>query len=182
MDPFSITNTPTYFSLKSERLQLRAVTAADVPFWKPFFEDAPYIKYLVANPNIDAYTFASDWVNRQIKRYTENGFGHLAVCLKTGEFIGMSGLIPRYYHGAWHMELAYSFLPQYWGKGYASEACATLLDFAEQQNQGLEVMSMIHPDNEPSIQLAFRNGMKYSAMLTYEEMEVKLFVHPQITF
>ena len=154
----------------------------DIPAWKPFFENASYLHYLMANPPADSLQFATEWIYRQLGRYKENGFGHLGVCLHSGEFIGMSGLIPRYYTNGWHIELGYSFLPKYWGQGYAAEACAALLAFAKQQNHGLEVMSMIHPDNEASIKLALKNGMKHTEMLFYQDMDVKLFVHPSITF
>lgn len=65
---------------------------------------------------------AEAWILKQLGRYQEQGYGHLAVELKeTGEFIGMGGILPREIDSKQEYEIAYSLKPKYWGNGYATE-------------------------------------------------------------
>ena len=81
------------------------------------------------------YTFdekrVSDWIERNMNRYRDNGFGLWAVCLKdTGEMIGDCGLTLQNIEGEMLPEIGYHIRADHQRKGYASEAAAGVRDWA----------------------------------------------------
>ena len=81
------------------------------------------------------YTFdekrVSDWIERNMNRYRENGFGLWAVCLKdTGEMIGDCGLTLQNIEGEMLPEIGYHIRADHQRKGYAKEAAAAVRDWA----------------------------------------------------
>ena len=81
------------------------------------------------------YTFdekrVSDWIERNMNRYYDNGFGLWAVCLKdTGEMIGDCGLTLQNIEGEMLPEIGYHIRADHQRKGYAKEAAAAVRDWA----------------------------------------------------
>jgi RimJ/RimL family protein N-acetyltransferase len=70
-------------------------------------------------------------------------------------------------------EIGYVFAPDVAGQGYATEACAALLDLAFDGSGGLglhRVMALMDARNEASARLASRLGMRLEAELRSSEM------------
>jgi RimJ/RimL family protein N-acetyltransferase len=59
------------------------------------------------------------------------------------------------------LEIGYSVLPKFWGRGYASEAALKCKNYAFEHNFSDVLMSMIHVDNISSKKVALRNGMTF---------------------
>ena len=82
----------------------------------------------------------------------------------TGEFLGQCGLLVQDIDGDKRLEVGYSLLPQYYGKGYAIEAARFAREhaFAKAYDKDFDnlIVSMIHVENEPSIKVATKNKMK----------------------
>ena len=56
-------------------------------------------------------------------------------------------------------ELGYAFLPEFWGNGYAGEACETVLHWAFSDLHVHKVIAIINAENKRSVALARRIGM-----------------------
>lgn len=56
-------------------------------------------------------------------------------------------------------EIGYAFLPEFWGKGYAGEACETVLHWAFSDLHVHKVIAIINAENKRSVALARRIGM-----------------------
>lgn len=90
---------------------------------------------------------------------TEEGF--LAVCIEaTGKLIGLLNIdhkedLDGQVHG-----LGYVFHPDYHGKGYATEACRAGLAHVFGARSADRVTTGTHPDNEPSVRLLKRLGLR----------------------
>jgi RimJ/RimL family protein N-acetyltransferase len=178
MAAFPIKNNPAYFELGNETISLQRLTRAHIPLWESFFEEFQQMEYLGMDASKTPKELATYWIERQLERYAGQGYGHLAITLADNTFVGMAGLIPRFIEGQWYIELAYSLLPKYWRKGYAAQACALLLAFGGTQHYGVPFISMIHPENVPSQNLAIKNGMRFMRNAIYEDEEICLYQLP----
>ena len=144
--------------LKTDRLFLREMTMDDF--------DALY--KVLADRNIMQhypYTFdekrVSDWIERNMNRYNEYGFGLWAVCLKeTGEMIGDCGLTLQNIEGEMLPEIGYHIRADHQRKGYAKEAAAAVRDWAFQNTEYNILYSYMKYTNEGSWRTAMSNGMK----------------------
>ncbi|MGB0914441.1 MAG: GNAT family N-acetyltransferase [Crocinitomicaceae bacterium] len=166
-----------YYQQESERLVFREINAEDAENWAPFFIDNPAQKYVGA----DQFSFppkekATNWLSKQIERKENQTYGQLAVIDKqTNAFIGVGGIIERDMSGQKAYEITYSFLPSAWGKGFATELAIHFKQYAFNNIQTDSVISMIHKENEASINVAVKNGMSLSGETEFMGME--LFVY-----
>jgi RimJ/RimL family protein N-acetyltransferase len=62
-------------------------------------------------------------------------------------------------------EVAWTLGRHYWGRGYATEGGRAALEYAFTQLDQPHVISLIHPDNTPSIRVAERIGERLERML-----------------
>ena len=81
----------------------------------------------------------------------------LAVCLK--EDAAPFGYVTV--EGAAH-DLGYGFLPEMWGRGYATEACAALIGRLRAERAPLPFLTATHDKNNPASGAVMRKlGMRY---------------------
>ena len=80
---------------------------------------------------------------------------------QTGNFIGQAGLLIQTVQDEERLEIGYSILPKYWGKGYAQEAAIKCRDFCFKNELRDTIISMMHVDNIASEIVAFKNGMTF---------------------
>ncbi len=143
--------------LETERLLLRRLTQGD-------FE--ALCKILKDEETMTAYEGAftdeevQQWLDRQLARYAQWGFGLWAVVLKeTGEVIGQCGLTMQPWKEREVLEIGYLFQRAYWHQGYATEAARACKRYAFDVLKAEEVCSIIRDTNTASQRVALRNGM-----------------------
>lgn len=143
--------------LETTRLILREMTQADFPaLCKILLDD----DVMYAYEGAFGLEEAQSWLNRQLARYREYGFGLWAVVLKeTGIMIGQCGLTMQDYKDGKLLEVGYLFQKEYWHHGYASEAAIACRIYAFDKLNAPEVYSIIRDTNIPSQNVAKRNGM-----------------------
>ena len=114
--------------LETDRLFLREMNMDDL--------DALY-KVLADKDIMQHYPYDFDeervrsWIDRNMNRYRENGFGLWAVCLRdTEEMIGDCGLTLQNIEGQMLPEIGYHIRADRQRKGYAKEAAAAVRDWA----------------------------------------------------
>lgn len=169
-----------YYEQASDRLLFRALTKDDIKLWVPFFNKEEYQKYLSQDTSIPGEERARVWIERQIQRENEETYGQLAIIEKSsGKFVGVGGIIHRELYGNDDLEITYSLLPEFWGKGYARELAKNFIDYAKAETNAKSVMSMIHPENEASKKVARANGLTFDGMAKF--MSIPVEVH-RITF
>ena len=107
-----------------------------------------------------------EWLNNQINRYRNYGFGLWAIILKeNNEFIGQAGLtvqtIDKKINGSNDLiEIGYLLNKNYWHKGFATEAAIACKKYAFNTLKENKVYSIIRDNNKQSQNVAIRNGMK----------------------
>jgi RimJ/RimL family protein N-acetyltransferase len=96
----------------------------------------------------------------QVGHWQLRGYGMFSVRERaTGEFVGRIG--PWYPEGWPGLEIGWSLLSSFWGRGYATEAAAASIDFAFSQLDQTEIISLILSDNVRSLAVARRLGEEY---------------------
>lgn len=101
---------------------------------------------------------------RQARRFdavwNEHGFGQSAVHERvTGTFVGRVGLHPWEEWG--ELELGWVIAPSHQRRGLATEAASAWLAWARANPPADHLISVIHPENRPSIRTAERLGFTF---------------------
>jgi ribosomal-protein-alanine N-acetyltransferase len=165
-----------YFSQQTDRLQFRALTESDIHSWLEFFDRNDRLAFLGIDVNKDYRTLATEWISKQLERYQADGFGHLAVIEKSsGAFIGMGGILVRELDDEKVFEIAYSLKPAFWNQGYGTEIASQIKKFGKENQIADSFISIIHKENEASIHVARKNGMKILRETNFMGMEVFVF-------
>jgi RimJ/RimL family protein N-acetyltransferase len=105
-------------------------------------------------------------MRRRMERHMEeHGHGFwVAESRENREFLGIAGLlVPRFEaHFTPCVEIGWRFARKHWGKGLASEAARSLVDFGFTRLRLDEIVAMTVPDNRRSRRVMERLGMTYS--------------------
>ena len=83
----------------------------------------------------------------------------------TGSFIGCCGLRP---HRADEYEIGFHLLPEFWGKGYASESATAVIDYAFTVLKAKTLFAGHNPYNSRSQKLLIKLGFTYIGDKFYE--------------
>ena len=145
--------------LETERLFLREMSIDDY--------DALY-KVLADTEIMQHYPYSFDeervraWIERNMNRYKDNGFGLWAVCLKdTAEMIGDCGLTLQNIEGEMLPEIGYHIRKDQQHKGFAKEAAAAVRDWAFANTDYPALYSYCKYTNIPSFRTAEAIGMHF---------------------
>ena len=145
--------------LETDRLYLREMVQEDFPDLCKMLKDEEVMR---AYEHAFADREAHEWLDRQIMRYQQYGFGLWAVIIKdSDEMIGQCGITMQDIEGVEVPEVGYLFQKAYWHQGYASEAAAACKKYAFEVLEVPELYSIIRDTNIPSQKVAVRNGMTH---------------------
>ena len=162
--------------LETERLSLRKITMDDSLFMLDLLNQPSFIQF-IGDRGVRTLDDARNIIaKRYIEAYERLGFGIYLTLLRDAQTpIGICGLVKR--DGLDDVDVGYAFLPQYWSKGYASEAASAVLDYARNTLGIRRVLGITTPDNASSIRVLERVGLKFERMvkLPGEKTELKLF-------
>ena len=145
--------------LETERLYLREMSMDDFDALYKVLADKEIMQHY-------PYTFDEErvrgWIERNMNRYKDNGFGLWAVCLKeTGEMIGDCGLTLQNIEGEMLPEIGYHIRRDQQRKGYAKEAAAAVRDWAFKNTEYPAIYSYCKYTNEGSFKTAESIGMHF---------------------
>ncbi len=150
--------------LETKRLYLRELKQSDFLSLCKILQDQD-VMYAYEHAFDDIET--QEWLDRQITRYNDYGFGLWAVILKeTNEMIGQCGLTMQEFNNRQVIEVGYLFQKAFWHNGYASEAAIACKEYAFKMLNADEVFSIIRDNNNASQNVAKRNGMIVSDRFT----------------
>lgn len=162
----------TLLVVETERLRIRRFYKADlIPLWEMMKK--PEVMY--AWESGFKKSEVRKWLNRQYTRYQKDGYGYFAVILKeTGRLIGQAGLMKSDINGEPVVEIGYIFDDTVWGNGYALEAARACVDLAFHRVGLNRLYATIRPENEASVKLAEKLGMRKTGELvkTYQGKEM----------
>ena len=135
-------------------------------------DDAKAVLALSGNPQVTRYTGDADMVKTLedaegvirtiwLREYKEYGHGRWAVVDKSSSVvIGFCGF--KYIPQVQMPDIGYRFLPEYWGKGLASETALACIHFADVNLHIPKYFADVMPDNHASVRVIEKLGMKFS--------------------
>ncbi|WP_040213491.1 GNAT family N-acetyltransferase [Clostridium polynesiense] len=127
---------PYYFSLVSDEKVMAMVTERAIPL-----EEAE-----------------NNFERLLLKNERHEEFGSYKIYISsTREFIGLAKL-DLDEDNPLEAELGYLIRPDYWGKGYGSEAAELIISKAEKLHELRRITAIIDPNNIPSKKILLKNG------------------------
>lgn len=161
---------------ESDRLLFRKLKHSDFEKWLHLFEDETTSKMLGMSEFKNPKERCEKWFEWTFNRYENNlGGQNVLISKETNQFVGQCGLLVREVENNFEIEIAYSILQEFRGKGYALESAQKCKDFAFENNFHDRLVSIIIPENEPSKNVAVRNGMNLSKQINYNSKTMDLF-------
>jgi len=95
------------------------------------------------------------------------GYGRWGCVLKsTRSIIGFCGL--KYLPELEAVDVGFRFLPEYWGRGLATEACTASVAFGFDTLRLDEIIALVLPQNAASIRVLEKVGMGRTGTIVYE--------------
>ena len=138
----------------TDRLRFRPYDESDIDFVVQLFHDRYAKRFYPSMAPVEA---ARGWIGWNLANYRAHGFGLWVVeDLETGRALGDCGLSVQDVGGSSMTEVGYHILDTERGRGLATEAAGTCVQFAL-DTLGLPVVcSIVDPANDASIRVAER--------------------------
>ncbi len=152
------------FYIETDRLILRDLLSTDAEGLFQLDSNALVHKYL-GNMPITQLAQAEAVIAMVRQQYEDNGIGRWAALEKgSGNFIGWCGLkwvtSPDNNHNNFY-DVGYRLMPEYWGRGYATEATKAALQYAFDVLHLDIVTASHHIENMASRKVLEKCGLKY---------------------
>ena len=158
--------------LETDRLRFRMFRESDFPTYEQWCARIEIMRYLGGKTfdRIQAWRHLA----YQIGHWAMLGYGYYAVEERaSGNLIGRCGFTN---HAGWPgFELGWTIIPEYQGRGYATEASRMLLAYAFDALDQPRVISLIHPDNAPSRRVAEKLGQRIEGQTEVLTMPVLIY-------
>jgi [ribosomal protein S5]-alanine N-acetyltransferase len=164
------------FGEETVRLQFDQVTQHHFVDWLRFCSETNSLKFIFPNDNRKPEQLCEVWFERVFFRYANNLGGMNALIDKNTQIlVGQCGLLVQTVDQIEELEIGYSLMPESRGKGYALEAAKKCRDFAFHNQLSDSLISIIHPENLASIQVAKNNGMRVEKRTIFHGIEVCIY-------
>lgn len=144
--------------LETDRLFLRTFQENDWKDLHKYYSDPACTKYTVGRALTEGETWRT--MAAMIGHWQLRRYGSYALEERTTrQVIGIAGLD---YPNDWpEPEIKWGLIREFWGKGYASEAVRAIKKMWIEYLPDLSLISLIHPDNKNSVNLAKAVGAHF---------------------
>lgn len=168
-------------TIETARLRLRAHRASDLGPQAEVLRNEEVVRHLGGTPHSREDTWRRMLAAPGL--WTLLGYGYWCVERREdGRYLGQVGfadfkrdMTPSIENIP---EMGWIFAPHAQGQGYASEAVAAAMDWADETLGRQELVAIISHGNEPSIRLAERSGFAVREEALYKDEPILLFRRP----
>lgn len=144
--------------IETERLIIREIESRDIDCLLRIYQDSKNMEFI---PNSN-----KEWTAKLLSEKYEKlncnyrkGFGVYAVSTKKSDIlIGEAGFFDSF-QDATHLELGYILDNRYWGNGYGTEVCRSLIDYGFNNLRLGKITARMFSENIASIRLSEKCGM-----------------------
>jgi RimJ/RimL family protein N-acetyltransferase len=162
--------------IETARLQLRRFTLDDAEIFFILGSHPEVIRYATRAPLASLDEARERLLAVPMRDYTTHGCGRLLIIEKTtAQSIGWCGL--KYNAGLGEVDIGYRLLPEYWGNGYAGEACRAVIERGWPQPGLRRLVGTVHPDNARSRRLLISLGFSYERNVHIGEYDREFEMH-----
>jgi len=162
--------------LETERLSLRAMSAADAAFILALLNEPSFLRF-IGDKGVRTIEDAERYIEAgPMASYERFGHGLLLVELReSGEPIGICGLLRR--DTLSDVDLGFAFLPRYWSMGYARESASAVMRHGFETLGLPRIVAITDPDNVASANVLEAIGLRFERLvrLSPDAMELRLF-------
>ncbi|MDH6251649.1 ribosomal-protein-alanine N-acetyltransferase [Chryseobacterium sp. H1D6B] len=161
---------------ETERLIIRPISLNDSEFILDLYNRPKFIKY-IGDRDIRSLTDAANYIqHRFLPQLEKSGFGNYVVVTKeSNEKVGAVGIFER--EGLDVVDIGFSLLEEYEGKGYAYEAAVKVKSIG-MDDFGLKKLSAITSKNNFSSQkLIEKLGLKFQKHVTLPNDDEELMYY-----
>lgn len=145
--------------IESERLLFRKFTLDDLPMLIEQRSDPEVNKFLGGTRLQNPESLAKR-IRFYMSCYESHGFGMCAMIWKpSGEMIGSAGLQPL--DGTEEIEVGYSMIKEYWGKGIGTEAARAWMGHGFRDHGLDRIVAVAHTGNWASRRIMEKLGMRF---------------------
>lgn len=161
--------------IETDRLLLCELTDADHDRLYELYQD-PEMNRFIGGPPPPYEEYVARVRETWPGYYRKHGFGLWATVRKAGGvLLGRCGLLAQEIDGAREVEVGYALGTEFRGRGYATEAARASRDWAFRTLGVPHVISLIVPENTPSIRVAERNGMTFWKEADYKGLRPRVY-------
>lgn len=155
--------------LETERLLLREFAVDDINDFYVLVSDPEVVRYTGDfTGSIDEAQQAIQ--DRIISQYQIYGYGCYAVVYKgAGTIIGWTGL--KYLKDYNEIDLGYRFLKDYWGQGFATEACRAVVEYGFQVLKLPRIVGCVDTRHKASIRVLEKIGFGFEKLTRDGDVE-----------
>lgn len=164
------------YIVETGRLSIRKFTLGDADFLVELMNSPHFLKY-IGDRKVRTRTDAENYLTQgALASYQKNGFGmYLVEEKQTQTPVGACGLVDR--PGIEDVDIGYAFLPDFTGRGYASEAAKAMYDFALVRLKLIKLVAIVMPENKSSIRILEKLGMRFEQMITLPDDDTPLMLY-----
>lgn len=161
--------------IETERLLLRKFEISDADAVLRFAADPEVTRYTGDAGVVKTLEDAKEIItNTWHKDYEKYDYGRLALVTKeTEEVIGFCGL--KYLTDFQKTDLGYRMLPEYWGRGYATESSRAIISYAKENMDLTEIIAMAEVNNLGSEKVLLKLGFSEIDKIVIYGLSAKLF-------
>lgn len=150
--------------MQTEHLFIRQFTLDDAEEYWPLVFDPAILRYTDGQPKATLDDVREILLGSPLKDYRVHGFGRMACVEKsTGRVVGFSGL--KYLNDFDEIDIGYRFLPECWGKGYATESAKILMAHGISELGLRRIVGLVHPENVASKKVLEKLGLRFEREL-----------------
>ena len=159
-----------------KRLKFHPYTDNDFGFLMSLLEDPEMVKFIGGGKTRDSREGREflAWIYRTYEMGENSGL-QVLVRREDNRPIGHAGLVPQKVEGNDEVEIGYWISKEFWGRGYATEAAAALLEHGRKILGRQRFISLIQPGNIASEKVARKIGMHLEKEIVLGGKNVHIF-------
>jgi RimJ/RimL family protein N-acetyltransferase len=159
---------PTPASIETAQLLLRPFTLDDAEAYWPLLSLPAVLRYVGEAPRTSLDEVRSILQAAPLRDYAVRGYGRMACIDKhSGKLVGFSGL--KYLADLRETDIGYRFLPECWGRGYATESAQALIAHGRAAHGLGRIVGLVDPANGASRRVLGKLGLAYERDLDAAE-------------